>query len=78
MRLVPVDSSAVEAVGYAARQRALTVKFVDGRAYQYLGVPMDVYITLLHTDSVGRAYNDLVVKAGYPCRRVDTQKVDPD
>lgn len=70
MKLVPVDSSAVSAVGYAAREQTLKVIFNSGRVYEYLGVPMDVYIALLHADSVGRAYNDLVLKAGYRCRQV--------
>jgi KTSC domain len=38
MRRQPVDSEAVNSIGYDARQQTLAVEFREGRIYDYLGV----------------------------------------
>ena len=57
---VPVDSSALDAVGYDPRRRVLHVAYKGGREYAYLDVPPDVYDALLQADSKGRFVNEVV------------------
>jgi hypothetical protein len=53
-RLVPVDSSMIQAVGYDPQTRVLEVVFTSGRTYCYEGVPPEVYQGLMAADSKGR------------------------
>jgi hypothetical protein len=53
--MVPVDSSAIRAVGYYGT--TLTVEFHTGRVYDHPNVPYDVYVSLMRADSMGGYYN---------------------
>jgi hypothetical protein len=55
--LVPVESSAVEAVGYDADQQELWVRFTGGAVYAYVDVPEDTHRALLAADSIGTFVN---------------------
>jgi hypothetical protein len=37
MKLIPVDSSGVRAVGYEEERKILHIRFIDGDIYEYYG-----------------------------------------
>ena len=53
MKLISVDSSMIQAVGYEAKTKTLEVVFNSGRTYLYSEVPRSVYKGLLEADSKG-------------------------
>ena len=53
--LIPVDSSAIRAVGYDGS--TLTVEFHSGRIYDHPNVPYLVFENLMHSSSKGAYYN---------------------
>jgi hypothetical protein len=53
--LIPVASSAIRAIGYAAG--TLTVEFHTGRVYDHPQVPYSVFAALLQASSKGAFYN---------------------
>ncbi len=61
MRLDPVESSMLAAVGYDPTLQALVVLFNSGRAYQYLNVPPETYQGLMEASSKGRYMLDRVI-----------------
>lgn len=71
MRRLPVESSAIESVGYDARSRTLEVAFVGGGVYRYLGVPPREHETLMRAESLG-TYVNKRIKPRYRCVRVAT------
>ncbi|MCS6305675.1 MAG: KTSC domain-containing protein [Nitrospira sp.] len=54
MRLIPVRSSGVRAVGYEEERRGLYVQFIDGDLYEYDEVPASEVIDLFQAKSIGR------------------------
>ena len=64
MRSQRVDSSVALTVGYDDQRHVLKVRFRNGRAYYYLGVPPAVYRSLLAAPSLGRYLNE-VIKPAY-------------
>jgi len=61
MRLDPVESSMLAAVGYEPSQQALVVLYNSGRAYQYLNVPAETFQALMESRSKGRYMLDHVI-----------------
>jgi hypothetical protein len=61
MRLDPVESSMLAAVGYEPNLRALVVLFNSGKAYQYLNVPPEVFEGLSQARSKGRYMLDHII-----------------
>jgi hypothetical protein len=61
MRLEPVESSMLAAVGYDADIKALVVLFNSGKAYQYLDVPPEVFDGLTTARSKGRYMLDHII-----------------
>jgi hypothetical protein len=53
--LIPVDSSAIRAVGYDGS--TLTVEFHSGRIYDHPNVPCSVFESFMHSSSKGAYYN---------------------
>ena len=53
-KLMPVESSMIQAVGYDPKTRTLEVVFNSGRTYCYEDVPPKVYKELMAADSKGR------------------------
>ncbi len=53
--LIPVDSSAIRAIGYDGR--TLTVEFHSGRTYDHPDVPYHVFNEFLNAWSKGTYYN---------------------
>ena len=56
--IIPVDSSAIRAVGYDGS--TLTVEFHTGRTYDHPGVPYSVYEGLMQAPSKGSFYNSYI------------------
>ena len=53
-KLIPVESSMIQAVGYDSKTRVLEVVFNSGRTYCYEGVPPKIYKELMAAESKGR------------------------
>ena len=61
MKLTPVDSSMIEAVGYDAETQTLEVLFNSGKRYAYHDVPQDVYDGLMAADSKGQYMRGYII-----------------
>ncbi len=85
MKMTPVTSSQIAAVGYDPVTPTLAIRFVDrpkkdgttapGALYEYDGVPLSVHEALIAADrapalSVGQAFHRLVKEGGYTYRRI--------
>ncbi len=66
----PITSSCLAEVSYEPRAATLTVRFHDGRTYQYVDVPEPVYTTLIGADSIGQCFNRDVRRASYAYHRL--------
>ena len=53
-KLIPVESSMIQAVGYDAETRTLEILFNSGQTYCYEDVPPEFYEGLMAADSKGR------------------------
>jgi len=53
MKLHPVESSNISALGYDEKTGELHVKFNSGTQYAYAGVPLDTYEELIQAESIG-------------------------
>jgi uncharacterized protein YuzE len=54
MKPCPKESTNVKAIGYDPEAATLRIQFASGKTYEYAGVPDDVYIDLMASDSIGR------------------------
>lgn len=68
-RREPVDSSAIESIGYKEAVKALDVEFEGGAVYRYADVPPGVYRKLMAAQSKGRFVN-YEIKPRYSCERI--------
>jgi hypothetical protein len=66
MRMVPVSSSAINAVGYDADTRQMNIEFKQGHTYTFCGVPESIFNGLLNAQSVG-SYYDQHIRDRYQC-----------
>lgn len=57
VKLNPVKSSNLTAVGYNAEEKTLVVLFHSGQTYGYSPVSLDTYNELLTAESVGKYLN---------------------
>lgn len=64
-KMQPVDSSAIEMIGYDPVEPALTVRYRGGRSYLYPGVPEHLYRQLMNAESKG-AFMNRYIKPNYP------------
>jgi len=58
IKRVPVESTALAAVGYSKKLRALEIEFRNGAIYRYLDVAPEIYEALLNAQSKARFYDD--------------------
>ena len=68
-RLLPVESSSIDAVGYDPASKRLYVRFTSGNNYVYYEVAKRVFDDLLAADSKGRFLN-AEIKGAYDYRRL--------
>lgn len=57
MKMVPVNSSVIESIGYDRLSSRLTVVFRDGHVYDFHLVPAHVYEEFLRSASKGGFFN---------------------
>lgn len=69
LRRVDVVSSNIKSIGYDENDRVLEIVFKGDRIYQYIGVPLDVYTSLMNAQSHG-IYFHSNIKDKYLTRRV--------
>ena len=69
MKMEPVNSSNVAAVGYDEDSQTLQVEFNNGSTYQYFDVPKAIYDGLYHANSVG-GYLNANIKGSFRFSRV--------
>ena len=64
-----VASTNLHSVGYDERRETLEVQFLNGRVYQYYGVPASIHEQLMQAASKGQFFN-AHIKRSYPFSRV--------
>lgn len=64
---IPVSSSFIAAIGWT--NGTLQVELLNGRIYEYYGVPRSVYSTFLSAPSKGKYFN-AYVRGHYRYRRI--------
>lgn len=69
MEMISVQSSSLRSVGFDPTTSTLRVQFVKGKLYEYAGVPLDVYRSLLDAPSLGQYFNRYIRNI-YPYRRL--------
>lgn len=69
VKMNPVSSSNISAVGYDPENQIVHVLFLNGSEYIYKGVPEHEYIGLLNAPSVG-SYLHRNYKNVYPYERI--------
>lgn len=77
MKLIPVVSSMVVAVGYEVESGRLVVQFPgDGQTvfWEYLLVPHSTVLTVLFSESLGKSFAQLVKKGRFENRRITAQQ----
>ena len=60
IKRIPVESTAIAAVGYSKKLRALEIEFRNGAIYRYLEVEPAVYEDLLNAQSKARYYDQFI------------------
>jgi hypothetical protein len=61
MKMTPVKSSMICAIGYDAKTQEMRVVFNSGAVYHYLQVPPEDYEGLLKAGSKGRYMNENII-----------------
>ena len=64
-----VASTNLQSVGYDEGTQTLEVQFVNGRVYQYYGVPENMHTQLMQAPSKGQFFN-AYIRNSYPFSRV--------
>jgi hypothetical protein len=61
MKMIPVDSSMIAAVGYDAKTKTLEVLFNSGKTYGYKGVPQEEFDGLMNAESKGSYMRTFII-----------------
>jgi hypothetical protein len=69
MKLIPVHSSGIRAVGYEEGREILYIQFIDGDLYEYYEVPASEVIDLFRAESIGWFVNKRI-KPQYKYRKL--------
>jgi hypothetical protein len=64
-----VKSSAFSDIDYDPESQLLTVQYASGQRYRHEGVPEHVYKQVMESDSIGRAFQQLV-KNQFPATKI--------
>lgn len=62
MKMMPVRSSLISAVGHEERTGLLKVQFHQGGSYMYGNVPVEKYHEMLKADSMGKFFHQHIKK----------------
>ena len=60
MQMIPVNSSAISAVGYDQSTMQMQIRFKQGRTYTFCRVPQYIFNGLLSSSSKGGYYDDYI------------------
>lgn len=66
MQMIPVNSTAMRAVGYDPNSRRMKITFQQGDTYDFCNVPQHVFDGLLSATSKGSYYNRYI-RDRYEC-----------
>ena len=69
IKMITVESSCIESVGFDEEKNELYVKFNSGKTYMYPNCSKTLYEGLMNSPSKGRYMNDYFI--GGKCERVD-------
>jgi hypothetical protein len=69
MKIIPIDSSILESVGYNPKRLVLTIAFHNRSVYEYYDVPETTYLELLTAASKGRFFHERILGV-YAAKRV--------
>lgn len=69
MKMIPVSSSVIDAIGYDAATSDLMVVFRDGHIYEFHMVPRRVWDEFLNAVSKGEFFNEMLKEGPYGQRR---------
>jgi hypothetical protein len=58
MNMIPVQSSSISAIGYDEQSETLSIRFNNGRTYEFNGVPPEEFEALKNAPSIGSYFND--------------------
>ena len=64
MKRLPVDSSAIRAVGYDPNSQVLEIEYANGGVYDYYDVPPNLYQEFCEADSMG-AFANIRIKPNF-------------
>jgi len=70
MNREPVQSRNLSSVGYDISASTLEIEFLKGGVYQYYGVPVHVYESLLNAVSKGSYFYHNIRNGGYSYSKV--------
>ncbi|MFM1683382.1 KTSC domain-containing protein [Aeromonas salmonicida] len=70
MKMVPVSSSNLRAVGYDSTSQTLHVAFHSSGVYEYSGVPALVHAGLMSAESHGSYFDAHIKKGPYRYRKI--------
>lgn len=70
MKMVPVLSSNLSAVGYDPATQILRIAFHNGRVYEYSGIPASIHAGLMAASSHGSYFDTYIKKGPYRYRQV--------
>lgn len=72
MNRTPVKSSYIDSIGY--EDGTIEVTYRDGKVYRYIGVPADVYESVMGFESIGKAFQEQVLKGGFTVEKNEEEK----
>ena len=70
IKMHPVVSSNILAVGYDKDKRELKITFKSGATYVYSNVPLALYDGIFTSDSAGKFVQQYIVKGKYKFNKV--------
>jgi hypothetical protein len=73
IKLVPVNSSSIQHIGYDRDTQRLFLHYYEGAwLYEYFDVPHDMYLRLMNAVSIGRFVN-YAIKPHYQYKKIQRQ-----
>jgi len=76
MNRTPVKSSFIESIGHEGD--TLEVAYKDGRIYRYIGVPADLYGSVMGAESIGKVLKEQVLKGGFEVEKIQTEMLETE
>lgn len=76
MRLIPTQSSNLAGIGCDPDSGEVVVQFTNGKFYRYFGVPSEVVLSVLFSDSQGAAFNKFIKNGMYPFEAVEGDELE--